>query len=48
MEKTNDVLSDIIIALRTDSELFDIVESIVKLDADKRTAIKSVLSVIDK
>lgn len=43
MEKANDVLSDIIIALRTDSELFDIVESIVKLDADKRTAIKSVL-----
>ena len=43
-EKKNDTLSDIILALRTDSELLGIVESLTKLDADKRTAIKSLIS----
>ena len=44
MEKKNDILSDIILTLREDSELLDIVECITKLDADKRTAIKSLIS----
>ena len=44
MEKTNDILTDIILALRVDSELLDIVESLTKLDAEKRTAIKSLIS----
>ena len=43
MEKTNDFLSDIIITLRTDSELLNIVDSITKLDADKRNVLKSFL-----
>ena len=43
-EKKNDTLSDIILALRTDSELLGIVESLTKLGADKRTAIKSLIS----
>ena len=44
IEKKNDILSDIILTLREDSELLDIVECITKLDADKRTAIKSLIS----
>ena len=44
MESKNDILSDIILTLREDSELLDIVECITKLDADKRTAIKSLIS----
>lgn len=43
IEKANDILSDIIITLRTDNELLDIVESITKLDADKRNVLKSFL-----
>lgn len=44
MQKTNDILSDIIVDLRTDSELLDIVDGLRKLDAEKRTAIKSLIS----
>lgn len=44
IEKKNDAIADIILILREDSELLDIVESITKLDADKRTAIKSLIS----
>ena len=44
MEKKNDILADIILTLREDGELLDIVESLTKLDADKRTAIKSLIS----
>ena len=43
MEKTNDTLSDIILTLREDNELLDIVENITKLDADKRNVLKSFL-----
>ena len=44
VEKKNDILSDIILTLREDSELLEIVEGLTKLDADKRTAIKSLIS----
>lgn len=44
MEKKNDILTDIILTLREDSELLDIVEGLTKLDADKRTAIKSLIN----
>lgn len=44
IQKKNDILSDIILNLREDSELLNIVENIVKLDAEKRTAIKSFLN----
>ena len=42
-EKTNDILSDIILTLREDNELLEIVDSITKLDADKRNVLKSFL-----
>ena len=44
IEKKNDILTDIILTLSEDNELLEIVESIVNLDADKRTAIKSLIS----
>lgn len=44
IEKKNDILADIILTLREDSELLGIVENIIKLDTDKRTAIKSLIS----
>ena len=44
IQKKNDILSDIILTLREDNDLLDIVESLMKLDADKRTAIKSLIS----
>ena len=39
----NDILSDIILTLREDGELLDIVEKITKLDADKRAALKPLI-----
>ena len=39
----NDILSDIILTLREDSELLDIVEKITKLDAGKRAALKPLI-----
>lgn len=43
MEKKNDILTDIILTLREDNDLLDIVESLIKLDAEKRTMIKSLI-----
>lgn len=43
-QKKNDILSDIILTLREDEELLDIVETLTKLDAEKRTVLKSFLS----
>lgn len=40
----NDILSDIILTLREDSELLDIVEKITKLDAEKRAALKPLIN----
>ena len=42
-QKQNDILSDIILTLREDSELLDIVEKITKLDAGKRAALKPLI-----
>ena len=39
----NDILSDIILTLREDGELLDIVEKITKLDAGKRAALKPLI-----
>ena len=43
-QKQNDILSDIILTLREDSELLDIVEKITKLDAEKRAALKPLIN----
>ena len=51
IQKKNDILSDIILQLREDSELLDIVKSFAKLNTEKRNIVKSVIkafSVTDK
>lgn len=42
-ENINESISDIILSLTKDSELLDIVETITKLDAEKRKVLKSFL-----
>jgi transcriptional regulator with XRE-family HTH domain len=43
MHKKNDVLSDIIIELRTDEDFMSIVEAIYKMDKDKRSSLLAFL-----
>ena len=43
MQKKNDAMSDIILKLNEDAELFSMVETLSKLDSEKRAVIKSVL-----
>lgn len=44
VQKKNDVLSDIILKLNVDEELLSMVETLSKLDFEKRSAVKSVLN----
>ena len=44
VQKKNDILSDIILKLREDSELLGIVEAVAKLDTTKRIAVMSVIN----
>ena len=44
VQKKNDILSDIILQLREDSKLLDIVEAVAKLDAEKRDIVMSVIN----
>jgi len=51
MQKKNDILSDIILKMNEDIELLSMVETLSKLDFEKREAVKSVLnafSTVDK
>ena len=43
MQKKNDVLSDIVLKMNEDMELLSIVETLSKLDFEKREAVKAVL-----
>ena len=43
MQKKNDALSDIIVELRTDKEFLSIVETIYKMDKDKRSSLLAFL-----
>ena len=44
IQKKNDILSDIILQLREDSDLLSIVGTLAKLDTEKRNAVKSVIN----
>ena len=44
MQKKNDVLSDIILKVSGDMELLSMMEMLANLDAEKRAAVKTVLS----
>lgn len=43
-EKKNDTIADIILKLRTDSELLDMVQTITELSAEQRKAVQTLLS----
>ena len=43
-QKKNDVITDIILKLRTDSELLDMVQDISELSAEQRSAVQTLLS----
>lgn len=43
-EKKNDAITDIILKLRTDSELLDMVQNISELSAEQRSAVQTLLS----
>ena len=47
-QKNNDIISDIIVKMRTDDDFLSICESLYKLDIDKRVAIKTMLSALLK
>ena len=44
MQKKNDILADIVTAMRKDDEFMSLVEMLYKLDNDKRGSVKSLLS----
>lgn len=45
-QKKNDVLANIILQMRKDDELLSMVETLAKLDAEKRQAVKVVLNAV--
>lgn len=48
MQQKNDALSDIILLLRSDDEFFSMVETLSKLDAEKRAVVNSVMCAFSK
>ena len=48
MQKNNDIITDAVIKMRTDSEFFSLIESIMKLDAEKQLAIKQMALALQK
>lgn len=44
MQETNNILANIVVRLRTDSDFFSLVEALNELDADKLASIKNMLS----
>jgi hypothetical protein len=42
-QKKNDALADIVVRLRTDSELFDVVQAICNLDREKLSSLSTFL-----
>ena len=48
MQKKNDVLSNIVLKMNEDMELFSMVETLSNLDYEKREAVKSVLNAFAK
>lgn len=48
MQKKNDILSDIVLKMNEDMELLEMMESLSKLDFEKRQAVKTVLNAFSK
>ena len=47
-QKKNDILSDIIVRMRTDEDFLSLVESMYKLDSEKIAGVKQLLSAFSK
>ena len=48
MQKNNDIITDAIVRMRSDDEFFDVVKGLLTLDADKMSAVKQLLLVLQK
>ena len=48
MQKNNDIITDAVIKMRTDGEFFYLVECLMKLDDEKRSAIKQMVLALQK
>ncbi len=48
IEKNNDIITDAVIKMRTDSEFLSLVECLMKLDAEKQSAIKQMALALQK
>lgn len=48
MQKNNDIITDAVIKMRTDSEFLSLVECLMKLDSEKQSAIKQMALALRK
>ena len=48
MQKNNDIITDAVVKMRTDSEFLLLVESLLKLDSEKQSAIKQMALALQK
>lgn len=48
VQKNNDIITDAVIKMRTDDEFFSLVECLMKLDDEKRSAIKQMALALQK
>lgn len=48
MQKNNDIITDAIVRMRSDDEFLSVVSGLLTLDADKLSAVKNLLDVLQK
>ena len=48
VQKNNDIITDAVVKMRTDVEFFSLVECLLKLDAEKQSAIKQMALALQK
>lgn len=48
VQKNNDIITDAVIRMRSDDEFFDVVRGLLTLDADKLSAVKQLMLVLQK
>ena len=48
MQKKNDIMADIVVRMRTDSEFLSVVECLMSLDSEKISSVKTLISAFQK
>ena len=48
MQKNNDIITDVVVKMRTDSDFFSIVECLMSLDAESLSIVKQMASALQK